>query len=72
MANESGPSTNEQKRSGMKSNDISGGIYGMAFLGSAFYFISHAATFWMGVLGVIKSLFWPAFLIYKILERLNL
>lgn len=71
MANESGLLTNEQKKKG-KQGDLSAGIYGMAFIGAAFYFITHAATFWMGVLGVVKALFWPAYLIFKVLERMNL
>lgn len=50
----------------------SGGIYGLAFVGAAIYFIEHATTFWMGVLGVAKALIWPAILIYKIMERLNI
>jgi hypothetical protein len=43
-------------------------IYGLAFLGALFYFLSHATTFWMGVLGVVKAIFWPGVLIYKLLE----
>jgi hypothetical protein len=73
MSNGSGSSEHENRgRRGMHGNDFSGGIYGMAFLGAAFYFITHAATFWAGVLGVIKAIFWPALLIYKILEHLNM
>jgi len=71
MANESEHAAHDHKGRGMNGN-VSGGIYGMAFFGAAFYFISHAATFWMGALGFIKALFWPAYLIYKILERMNL
>jgi hypothetical protein len=51
-----------------KDNGLVGGIYGMAFIGAAIYFIQHATTFWMGVLGLIKSLLWPAVLVYKLLE----
>ena len=40
----------------------------MAFIGAAIYFIQHAATFWLGVLGFIKAIFWPAFVMYKVLE----
>jgi len=47
-------------------------IYGMGFLGALVYFISHAVSFWSGVLGVIKAIFWPAFVIYKVLELLKL
>ena len=47
------------------------GIYGLAFLGALVYFLQHAATFWMGVLGFVKAMFWPAVLIYKVLEYLK-
>ncbi len=49
-----------------------GGIYGLAFIGAAVYFIQHAANFWEGLLGIIKALFWPAVLIYKLFENLNM
>jgi hypothetical protein len=51
---------------------MSGGMYGFAFLGALFYFIQHATTFGDGVLGVIKAIFWPAVLIYKVLEFLKM
>jgi hypothetical protein len=42
-------------------------FYGLGFIGAAIYFIQHATTFWMGVLGILKAIVWPAFLIYKAL-----
>ena len=44
------------------------GGYGVAFVGAAVYFIQHAASFWEGVLGVLKAMVWPALLVYKALE----
>lgn len=49
-----------------------GGTYGLTIIGAAVYFIGHAATFWAGVLGFLKALVWPAFVIYKVLELLHL
>ncbi len=49
----------------------SGAVYGMGFLGAVIYYISTAAGFWMGVLGFIKAIFWPAFLIYEALKALG-
>ncbi|HNX44895.1 MAG TPA: hypothetical protein PLJ84_02445 [Bacteroidales bacterium] len=43
----------------------SGAVYGLGFIGAAIYFISHAAGFWMGALGFLKALIWPAFLVYE-------
>lgn len=56
----------------MKRNGISSGVYGVAFIGAAVYYIQHAATFWTGALGIFKAIFWPAFLIYKLLEFLKM
>jgi hypothetical protein len=46
----------------------SGAIYGLGLIGAAIYFIVHAPTFWIGVLGVIKAIFWPALVVYKVFE----
>jgi hypothetical protein len=43
-------------------------IYGLGFFGAAIYYISTATGFWMGVLGVLKAMVWPAFLVYEILR----
>lgn len=56
----------------MRNNGLSATIYGMGFIGAAVYFIGHATTFWLGVLGFFKAIFWPAVLIYKLLEVLGL
>lgn len=54
----------------VKSNPQSGAVYGLGFIGAAVYFISHAATFWMGLLGVLKAILWPAFLVYEAFKHL--
>lgn len=53
-------------------NSTTGGIYGLAFLGALIYYISHATSFWMGALGVLKAMVWPAFLIYELMSFLNM
>lgn len=40
-------------------------LYGMGLIGAAVYFISNATGFWMGVVGFLKALVWPAFLVYE-------
>jgi hypothetical protein len=57
---------------GMRHGGMHGSIYGMAFIGALVYYIQHATTFWFGVLGFFKALFWPAMLIYKLLELLKM
>ncbi len=49
----------------------SSAVYGLGLIGAAIYFISQASTFWMGVLGFLKALVWPAFLVYEALKSLG-
>jgi hypothetical protein len=46
-------------------------FYFFGIVGSAIYFISTADGFWDGVLGVLKSLVWPAFLVFEALSALS-
>ena len=45
-----------------------GFAYITGVIGSAIYYISNANGFWMGVLGLLKSLVWPVFLVYELLK----
>jgi hypothetical protein len=59
---------NSKIESGKYNSAYQGGCaYFFAFIGASIYFIQNATTFWGGVGGVIKALFWPAVLIYKLL-----
>ena len=49
----------------------SGAVYGLGLIGAAIYFISQATTFWLGVLGFLKALAWPAFMVYEALKFLG-
>jgi len=49
-----------------------GGIYFLGFIGAAVYYISTATGFWNGVLGLLKALVWPAFLVYGALKFLGM
>jgi hypothetical protein len=53
-------------------NAQSGAVYGLGLIGAAIYFISTATSFWTGVLGFLKAIVWPAFLIYEALKHLSL
>ena len=44
----------------------------MGFIGAALYFISQAAGFWAGVLGFLKAIVWPAFLVYEAFMKLGM
>ncbi len=47
-------------------------VYGLGFIGAAIYYISTATTFWMGVVGFLKAIVWPAFLVYEALKYLGM
>jgi len=46
-------------------------VYGLGFIGACIYFIGNATTFWMGVLGFLKSIVWPVFLVLEALKTLG-
>lgn len=49
-----------------------GAIYFLGFIGAIIYNISTATGFWNGVLGFLKALVWPAFLIYHLMKFLGM
>jgi hypothetical protein len=49
----------------------SGAVYGLGLIGAAIYFIGQAGTFWAGVLGFLKAIIWPVFLILKAFQALD-
>ena len=49
-----------------------GAVYGLGLIGAAIYFIGQATTFFTGVLGFIKALVWPAFMVYHLFKYLGL
>ncbi|MDQ3109470.1 MAG: hypothetical protein M3R17_06205 [Bacteroidota bacterium] len=70
---ENSTTENSESKSKKKSYTSTGnGIYGLAFIGSLVYYIQHAETFWMGALGFLKALVWPAFVIYELMKYLKM
>jgi hypothetical protein len=47
-----------------------GAVYGLGLIGAAIYFVGHAGSFWLGVLGILKAIVWPALMVYKAFEFL--
>jgi hypothetical protein len=45
-------------------------VYGLGLIGALVYYIQAADGFWSGVLGILKALVWPAFVIYDLLKFL--
>ena len=60
------------KQKGNYRGGASEAVYGLGLLGAWFYYLTHAATFWIGVLGIFKGIFWPAFIVYEVLKYLNM
>ena len=53
-------------------NGASEAVYGLGMIGAWIYYLTHAATFWIGALGILKGIFWPAMLVYEALKFLNM
>ncbi len=53
-------------------NQANSAVYGLGLLGALFYYIPKAVTFWLVVVGILKSIFWPAFLVYGLLKYFGL
>ena len=69
------PTKDCRDRRGMKNyggSGIAGGVFFVAFIGAAVYFIQQATSFGTGVLGFLKALVWPGFLIYNLMEFLKM
>jgi hypothetical protein len=62
----------QQKRCHENYHHSNGGnaVYGLGLIGAAIFYIGQATTFWMGVLGFLKALVWPVFLVLEALKAL--
>jgi hypothetical protein len=47
-------------------------VYGLGLIGAWVYYIAHATTFWVGALGILKGIVWPAILVFEALKALNM
>jgi hypothetical protein len=54
-----------------KCSNCGGYLYILGFIGAAIYYIQTATGFWIGVLGLLKALVWPAFLVFELLKSLG-
>lgn len=60
--------TSKKWKPGRSNSDA---VYGIGVIGAMVYYFSHAASFGQGLLGLVKALFWPGFLVYQLLEFLK-
>ncbi len=49
-----------------------GCIHFLGFIGAAIYFVGQASGFWMGALGILKAIVWPAFLVFEVFQHLGI
>jgi hypothetical protein len=45
-----------------------GALYGLGFIGALVYYLTTAPSLLAGVIGVVKAILWPAFLVYGVLK----
>jgi hypothetical protein len=45
-----------------------GAVYCLGLIGALVYYIQAAEGFWSVVLGILKALVWPVFLVYELLR----
>ncbi|MFW6287738.1 MAG: hypothetical protein ACOC2J_03200 [bacterium] len=53
-------------------NAVNSAIYGMGFIGAVVYYITTASSIGVGLLGLLKAIFWPAFLVYELFKYLGM
>lgn len=56
----------------MKHKSGSDALYGIGVIGAFIYFMQHATSFGAVLWGIVMAVFWPAVVLYKILELLHL
>lgn len=54
------------------SNGAGGAIYGLGMIGAWVYYIGQATTFGLGLLGFLKGIVWPAFLVFALMKYLGM
>ncbi len=49
-----------------------GAFYALGFLGALAYYLTTSTSLWTGFLGILKAIFWPAFLVYAAMKYLGM
>jgi hypothetical protein len=57
--------TNDRKMSA--NTGAGGGMYGLGLIGALVYYMQQADSFGLVLLGVLKAILWPAFLVHHLL-----
>jgi hypothetical protein len=73
MTTEQNPLDREhQKTKVIRQGGASEAVYGLGLIGAMVYYLTHATTFLMGVLGFFKAIVWPAMLVYEVLKYMHM
>lgn len=71
MAEKSSRWRNSKSKTVVKSGG-GGGIWFLGFIGALVYNLHfHSGTFWLVIIAIFKAIFWPAFLVYRLLMHMG-
>ena len=59
-------------KNNMQCGGVSSAVYGLGFVGALVYYLQHATSFTNGLIGLLKAVLWPGFLIYKVIDLLKI
>jgi len=62
----------QEKKCNNHFNSSCNAVYGLGLIGAIIYYISTAKGFWLIILGILKALVWPTFLVYGALKSLGM
>jgi len=62
----------QKKTKVIRQGGASEAVYGLGVIGALVYYIGHAATFWLGLVGIFKAIFWPAMLVFEALKYMHM
>lgn len=60
----------QQKTKVIRQGGASEAVYGLGMIGAWVFYFGHATTFWIGVLGFLKGIVWPAILVFEAMKHL--
>lgn len=47
-------------------------VYGLGMIGAVVYYLQHATSLWLVIVGFFKAVFWPAFVLHALLTFLRM
>ena len=53
-------------------NNSGDAVYALGVIGALFYYLSRAGDLKTGIIGIGKSLLWPAFVVFELLKSFNM